>query len=116
MALQDYLITRKRIDYTPLELTQLKEGIESGASLLELQALLSRPAHGIVKKLRMLALTDSQNWRREWFVNYRRELNNVDREGYLQRRSEYYQTHKEECLDYKKNWRAKRRKMGLRVT
>lgn len=105
----------KRRNYTSNELDLLRDGIEIGVSLLELQTRLSRPAYGIVKKLRMLASSDS-NWKRDWFVKYRREFNNLNRENYLQNRREYYETHKEEGLDYKQKWRAQRRKQGLRVT
>lgn len=108
-----FQVTRR--NYTSAELDLLKNGIKRNASLLELQLALSRPAYGIVKKLRMLALSDS-SWEREWFVKYRLEFNHIDRENYLQKRRDYYETHKEVGLDYKKEWRAQRRKQKLRVT
>ena len=116
MVQQDYLTARKRINYTPLEIKQLKEGVKNGVSLLELQILLSRSAHGIVKKLRMLTLTDSETWKREWFLDYRRELNDLNKGEYSKKRREYYQTHKEEHLSYKRGWRELRRENGLKVT
>src|SRR3989344_2649897 len=104
-----------RRNYTSEELDLLKDGIKRDASLLELHTLLSRPAYGIVKKLRMLALSDS-SWERERFGKYRLEFKNFNRKDYLQKRREYYETHKEEGLDYKKKWREQRRKQKLRVT
>lgn len=110
------LAKKSRRDYTIEELEKLKEGAEDSLSLLELQLALSRPAYGIVKKLRMLAYAEPQIWRRDWFVRYRREFNHINKEAYLEKRRNYFQNHKQEELRAKQIRRARKRKMGLRVT
>lgn len=116
MEQSTYSHTKKRRDYTPMELELLKESVERGDSLLEIQLALDRPSYGIVKKLRTLAIEDSSTWKREWFARYRVEFDNLNREKLLESKRLYYQGHKQEELIAKQIRRAKKRKMGLRVT
>lgn len=126
----------RRGHYSTEEIEKLRLEVLADCTLLELEDILLRPHKGLVLKLEKLAKSEEYSWAKENLLKYYKEYTTLHAEQLrsyrrkydekrqkrkntwqdLEARKLYRQNNKEKLLEYKRQWRANRRKLDLKVT